>query len=249
MKNYILVTGGAGGIGTAVVRRFLNDGFKIIVLDINEESGRNLVDENPNSILFYKVDITNSTEILELVTNLEHKNMQIHHCISLAGGALVEEFGGIEQLNDDLIENSIRLNLSSHIMVSRNILPLMKNCKQSNKSISFISSINALMDFGLPAYSAAKSGLLGLTKVLSSEFGKYNIRVNSILPGTTLTESTATEPKSYKSYLKGSLLGRFATTNEIAEVIYSISENLTCITGQSIIADCGQSVKGTYENF
>ncbi len=112
-----------------------------------------------------------------------------------------------------------------------------------------MSSINAVMDFGLPAYSAAKSGLLGLTKSLSSETGKYNIRVNSILPGTTLTQKTSVEPKAYDKYLKGSLLGRFSTADEIAETIYCMAEKLTCITGQQIIADCGQSVKGFYANY
>lgn len=247
--NYVLVTGGVGGIGTAVVSRFLHSGFKIIVIDIDKKGGKDIVQRYPDDVLFFNIDVSSTDEIIELTSELCRKDIRINHCISLAGGAFVEEFGGLEKLDDCLIEKSIKLNLSSHIILSKNILPLMKKCDLENKSISFISSINALMDFGLPAYSAAKAGLLGITKVLSSEIGKYNIRVNSILPGTTLTERTASEPKKYDEYLKGNLLGRLATAKEIAEVIYCISEKLTCITGQHIVADCGQTAKGCYENY
>ena len=246
--NHVLVTGGVGGIGSTIVDRFLSAGFKVIVFDRNEGSGKAIANANPNKVLFYNVDITNNKNIFEITNKLYLKNVRIQHCISLAGGALLEEFHGIESLEDDSIKYSIDLNLSSHIVLAKNILPLIKECRTTNKSIIFISSINALMDFGLPAYSAAKSGLLGITKVLSSELGKYNIRVNSILPGTVITKRTSNEPKAYGEYLKGSLLGRFATSEEIAEVVYSVSEMLTCITGQSIVADCGQTVKGYYEN-
>lgn len=248
MMNYVLITGGSGGIGTIVVNRFLCAGLKVIIFDLDENSSRKIVEANQESLLFFKVNMSNADEIIEISKKLAHIGIRIQHCISLAGGALIEEFGGLEKLDSDLIEKSIKLNLSSHIILSKNILPLMKNCDLPNKSITFISSINALMDFGLPAYSAAKSGLLGITKVLSSEVGKYNIRVNSVLPGTTITKRTSSEPKTYDEYLKGSLLSRFATADEIAEVIYCISEKLTCITGQHIIADCGQTVKGYYEN-
>jgi NAD(P)-dependent dehydrogenase (short-subunit alcohol dehydrogenase family) len=249
MMNYALITGGAGGIGTAVADRFLSAGLKVIVFDINENNNLQIDDANRNNLLFYNVNMSDANEIIKITEKLAQKGIKIQHCISLAGGALVEEFNGLEKLDGDLIEKSIQLNLSSHIVLSKYILPLMKSCDLSNKSITFVSSINALMDFGLPAYSAAKSGLLGITKVLSSEVGKYNIRVNSLLPGTTITKKTLSEPKAYNEYLKGSLLSRFATADEIAEVIYCISENLTCITGQHIIADCGQTVKGYYENY
>ena len=249
MNNYVLITGGAGSIGSATVKKFINTGHKVVIIDIDDETAKKLISLYPSHSLYYKTDVTDINQILELKRILLSKNITIKHFISLAGGALIQEFNGLEKLDSYLIEESIKLNLNSHILLAKNLLPLIKKCKQSNKSISFISSINALMDFGLPAYSASKSGLLGITKVLSSEIGKYNIRVNSILPGTVLTKGTSSEPKAYSKYIKGSLLNRFTTTDEIAEVIYCISEKLTCITGQQIIADCGQTVKGYYENF
>ena len=249
MTDYVLVTGGSGGIGSAVVNKFLHYGFKVIVIDIKDDAQQDVKKQYSDDVLFFHVDVSNIKEIRRFTEKLFNKNIHINHFVSLAGGAFVEEFKGIENLDDFLIEKSIKLNLNSHIILSKHILPLMKNCTSTNKSISFISSINALMDFGLPAYSASKSGLFGITKVLSSEFGKYNIRVNSILPGTTITQRTAKEPKNYDKYLQGNILGRFATADEIAEVIYCVADRLTCITGQNIVADCGQTVKGNYENY
>ena len=246
--SYVLISGGSGGIGSAIVKRFLREKFHVIVLDKNAYVKPTDIDLNSEEVLFFDIDISNINDIKKLTQKMLNRGITINHFISLAGGSLLEEFDGLEKLDDFLVKKSIEINLTSHITLTRNILPLMKKCLKPDKTICFISSINALLDFGLPAYSAAKSGLLGLTKVLASEFGKYNIRVNSLVPGSVLTEKSLDEPKNYSEYIKASMLGRFATVEEISEAVFRLCVNLTCITGQSIVADCGQSVKGYYEN-
>jgi 3-oxoacyl-[acyl-carrier protein] reductase len=246
MIDYALVTGGVGGLGTAVVDRFLKEKIKVLVVDISEPNGRNAWWLDSEMVLYRKLDVSSIEGVTEFVKQLHDDDVRLRHCVSLAGGALPQEFGGLEKINDTVIEQSIKLNLQSHIVLARNVLPLLKRSEVQNKSVTFVSSINAIMDFGLPTYSAAKAGLLGLTKTLSSELGKYGIRVNCVLPGTVLTTRTSLEPKAFDEYLKGSVLGRFATPEEIGEVIFCIAEKLTCITGQGLIADCGQTVKGYY---
>ena len=227
----------------------MEDGFKIVIVDTNSESGRKLAKKKPSRIIYFNIDITNLQQVSEFFEKIKTKKINIDHCINLAGGARKQEFKGLENLDNTEIMESINLNLSSQILFAKAVIPFMKESSSDNKSISFISSINAIKDFGLPAYSASKAGLLGITKTLSAELGIYDIRVNCILPGTVLTNKTLTEPKKYEEYVKGSLLGRFASTEEIAEVVFCVSTKLTCITGQKIIADCGQSVKGNYENY
>lgn len=246
MMNYALVTGGVGGIGSAVVGRFVKDGFTVIVADIDEPHGQESYWSDSRTVLYRKVDISNSEDVAELVARLYSDEIRLKHCVSLAGGALPQEFWPLDSVENSVIEQSIRLNLQSHISLARNVLPLFKESIEQNRSITFISSINAVMDFGLPIYSAAKAGLLGLTRTLASEWGKYNVRVNCVLPGTVMTDRTSEEPKNFAEYLKGSVLNRFATADEIAEIIFCVAETLTCITGQSLVADCGQTIKGHY---
>ena len=125
------------------------------------------------------------------------------------------------------------------------LLPLFGKEDDLNRSITFVSSINAIKDYGLPAYSAAKAGLLGLISPLAAELGPRQIRVNALLPGTVLTERTIKLPRRLdESRKRGTALDRFATPDEIAEVAYVIAERMTCVTGQQIVADCGQSIKG-----
>lgn len=249
MNEYIVVSGGAGGIGSEIVKRFSAVGMNIIILDINPLNKQNIYRTNKGNILYYNVDIRLSSAIKTFVSTLTKEKIRISHLISLAGGALKGEFDKFENTDDDVFKQSINLNLNSHILLTKHLLPLMSDLNISNKSITYISSINAKMDFGLPAYSAAKSGLIGLTKTLSAELGKKGIRVNSVLPGTTLTDRTSKEPKDFSEYFKGSLLNRFASAEEIAEVVYCVAIKFTSVTGQEIIADCGQTVKGNYENY
>lgn len=243
---YALITGGVGGIGSAVVDRFFKDSLQVLVVDIREPNAQNAHWLDSGAVLYRKLDVSNSEEVAKLTAQLQNDDIRLRHCVSLAGGALPQEFGGLESINDSVIEQSIKLNLQSHIVLARNVLPLFKDSEIQNKSLTFVSSINAIMDFGLPAYSAAKAGLIGLTKTLASEIGKYSVRVNCVLPGTVPTDRTSNEPKVFAEYLKGSVLGRFATPDEIAEVICCIAEKLTCVTGHALIADCGQTVRGYY---
>jgi NAD(P)-dependent dehydrogenase (short-subunit alcohol dehydrogenase family) len=243
MRTVVLVTGGLGGIGSAVTRRFLAGGAELIVLDTlapDAVAGRF---EFP--IIYRRVDVRDDEGLREFASEMESKSVRISHLISLAGGAFPEEFGGFRALEMDIINSSINLNLTSHLCITKRILPLMEG-NYCNRTITFVSSINAIMDFGLVPYSAAKAGLLGATRALASELGPLGIRVNSVLPGTVMTDRGASEPKCVDEYLKGSILGRFASPEEIAETIQCISERLTCVTGQMIVADCGQTVRGHY---
>lgn len=248
MEIRTVVIGGAGGIGSAIVKAFVEDGHFVFVADIDVKRGDALLREYNGRVSFIETDVLNIDSIISLEDKISQKHESIEHVVSLAGGALKGEFFGLQNIGFNDIEKSIDLNLTSHIVLINKLLSLLKKSNHHDKSITFISSVNAKMDFGLPAYSAAKAGLIGLTKVLAAELGVYGIRVNVVLPGTVVTTRTLNEPKLFDEYQKGSLLGRFASEKEIADVVLYLSTKLSCITGQEIIADCGQTVRGVYKN-
>jgi NAD(P)-dependent dehydrogenase (short-subunit alcohol dehydrogenase family) len=240
-----VVVGGAGGIGSAVVRRFSSDGIPVAIGDQDTREGEQLACELGDGVQFFRVDVLDQESIDAFTAELAEAYGSIDHLISLAGGSLEGEYKGFKVLTPEMIHGSIDLNLKSHLFLVRALLPLLSAGPEGDRSITFVSSINAIKDYGLPAYSAAKAGLLGLVYPLATELGERQIRVNALLPGTVMTERTAHLPRRLDDSRKnGTALNRFATSEEIADVAWGIAKLMTCVTGQSIVADCGQSMRG-----
>jgi len=140
------------------------------------------------------------------------------------------------------MSKSIDLNLKSSFALMKELLPLLKADISTDRSITLISSICAKISVGQPAYSAAKAGLLGLVYGTTVELGKYNIRINAVLPGCVCTERCEKILKGYiEGMMKYTALGRLSTEEEIANTIYAVSHLMTAMTGQYVVADCGQS--------
>lgn len=237
MEN-ILVSGGAGGIGTAIIKELKNNGYNPIILDIDKENSEKLKEECDLKDVWV-LDVTDIKSLKEFRDKLS-SDFKIDHIVTLAGRALENEWQLFETQDINEIHKSIELNLIGHINVIHTFLPILKKSDCDKKSITFISSINAFGDFGLPAYSASKSGMYGLVKCLCSEFGKEGIRINAISPGTIVTPATELEPKNFEELLKGTAIGKFATKEEVASLVRFIIET-NGLTGQNLVLDAGQS--------
>lgn len=235
-KNVILITGGNGGIGRSVVKKFATNNNKVIVFDLNETV------ENEN-IEYMKVDVTEPKQINKAYEKIKEKYGYVDHIISMAGVNMKSEIGGMETITIEDIDKSIKLNLNSHIYIVKLMLDLLKNSKESRKSITMISSINAISNYGLPAYSAAKSGIYGFMKSITNELGSLNIRINTISLGTVPHEGEITEDNEYYEFHKRNLaIKEFVSPQDVADTIYSLIYIMRSITGQNIILDMGQSV-------
>lgn len=240
-KEVILIIGGAGGIGEAILSKFYKNDASIIVADIDQRAKERLVRNYP-LLSYYYIDVTRLEEIDNLYKKIEREFGYITHLISLAGRAMVEEFNGLKGLDNQKIMDSITLNLTSHIWLTNGAIPLLKASPHVNKTITLISSINALKGYGLPAYSAAKAGLIGFMHGIVAEVGIDGIRVNCVSPGTVKTPNTMKEPKDFKKYESGTVLKRLTSIDETAQVIFALTNDLTAIVGQNIIVDAGQVV-------
>lgn len=240
MENKItVISGGSGGIGRSVVRKFLETD-KVIVLDKNEIKDEK-ININPN-YCFIKTDITNPNEIENAKIKIEEEYGYINNLISMAGINMQSEIGGLETITIEDIDKSIKLNLNSHIYLVKVFMKLIEK-REDIKNIIMISSINAISNYGLPAYSAAKSGLYGFMKAVTSELGKKKIRINSISLGTVPHSKDIIEGNEYfESKLENLPLKKFVRPVDVAQTIYSIIYQIHGIVGQNIILDMGQSV-------
>lgn len=230
MNKNVLITGAAGGIGSAISLKFIQEGFDVYSLDL---ATKDLGDKFHNVYC----DVTSKEQLQKVSKKLE--NVKFSHIITLAGRALEDEWKNFDIINSDSINKSVELNLIGHLLTIRTFLEKM-DVENVNKSIVMISSINAYGGFGLPIYSSAKAGLIGFCKSVHPQLKEREIRINTICPGTVITDATLKEPKNFEALLKTTKLGRFVTKEEVAELTYELCEK-SSDTGLVINIDAGQN--------
>ena len=239
MNNILLITGGSGTIGSATCRRFADNGYDLLNLDLNNSSLK-----VPTTMRTVVADVTRPDDIARAIERgLSELSGTLTSVISLAGGAHPEEAGGknFDELSLDTWDRSLKLNLSSHFYLLKAVYPLLCAGAAANKAITLVSSINALGAFGLPPYSAAKAGLQGLMHALVDEFGARGVRINVVCPGTIPNPRTLKNqrPESFEHLKTTTATGRFCEADDIARLMYEVTTNPS-ITGQSFVIDNGQ---------
>lgn len=240
-KKVTVITGGSGGIGRSVVRKFLEENDRVIVLDRNEIKDEKITSHE--NFEFMQIDITDFNQIEKAKGIIKEKYGQVNNVISMAGVNMKSEIGGMETITLEDIDKSIKLNLNSHIYLVKIFLDLLKQSDDKNRTITMISSINAISDHGLPAYSAAKSGLYGFMKSISREMGCLGIRVNTISLGTVPHNHEIIENNEYfQNKLQKSAIKDFVRPKDVANTLYSLIYTMRGIVGQNIILDMGQSI-------
>jgi len=246
MSDTIVIVGGAGGIGSSIVKKYAEEGHNVIIGDIDADSAEDLASKY-DSVRFFPVDVRNYDSASEDLSIVDFRKMvekeagPVTHLISLAGFSLPDEGKGLAGSSGKTIDDSIDLNLKSHLYLLKEFAPSIYSSGSDNRSVVLVSSINAIQDYSGPAYSAAKAGLLGVVNSTVMELGERGVRINAVLPGTTITKRTEDETPDYKKLVKGTALKRLTTPEEVAETVYAITHLMTCVTGQGIIADCGQT--------
>ena len=179
----IIISAGASGIGWATAKICLSKGATIYLCDIDSKS-LNKIKKNPlyNKRLFvYECDASNEDEVLNFFNQVNKKTKKIDALINNVGVA--GPTGTIEKLTSDDWEQTLKVNVISHFYFTKLAIPMLK--KNKGGSIINISSGAGIMGFPLRSpYAASKWAIIGVTKTLAMELGKFKIRVNAICPGT-----------------------------------------------------------------
>ena len=234
MQN-VLVTGGSSGIGNSIIKILNQNGYNSINFDLKKNN-------YPN---FYKTDLASIKSIYKNFNAVVKKYKKIHSLINCAG---VTFPGNSKNYSLKNWERTLKVNLTAPFVLSQIVgKNMIKN--KIKGSIVNITSIGAELAFpDNPAYQASKAGLKHLTKALAYDFSKYNIRVNSLAPGYTVTPMNR---KSFKNKIlkkkrsNQSMLNRWGFPFEIAETaMFLISEKSSFTTGQNFIVDGGWTSKG-----
>lgn len=249
-ETVVVVTGASGGIGQMICSVFAESETSTVPVAVHGFD----VEPAPTMLKRYAnythhvVDVRDADTLETVVSDAAFPN-HVDHLVTCAGIALPEESQnefGRGMLSPDVFKQSVDLNLIGHYNALWAVYPKMLRSPSRNRSVTFVSSINAIQSFGLPGYSSAKAGLQGLTVSLAVPLGHQNIRINTILPGTTPTPNTLKEwehePNHWDRMKEGTPLGKLGTPKDVASTIYHLASSLTHITGTSLVVDGGQHI-------
>ena len=184
LKNKkIIISAGASGIGWATTKVCVAKGALIYLCDVNPKA-INKVKKHPSynkRIFVSETDASDETEVIDFFHKIKKKFRNLDALINNVG--IAGPTGTIEKLDSGEWENTLHVNVNSHFYFTKQAIPLLKKSKTS--SIINISSGAGIMGFPLRSpYAASKWAVVGMTKTLAMELGKYKIRVNAICPGT-----------------------------------------------------------------
>lgn len=236
-----IVTGGANGVGRAICRLLASRGVETACIDI-DQSAMNVAEGHT----FY-CDVRDPEQLEKTVKLAESAiNRKYLYLFSVAGRALPHEFNDDAFPHPDLISDSVQLNLLGHynfLWASRH---LIKN-SALQKSIVLVSSINAIVSAGLPGYSAAKAGLLGLVTSLSKPFARnHNSKLNAALIGTVRSQDELRqEPRDIKALTATTFANTVMTPHDAAQCIVWLAASPSALVGQAVVFDNGQTINFT----
>lgn len=240
-RNIALVTGAAQGIGYACAEALAEDGFQLVLADINaagvEEAARKL----GNGTVGIACDLGNVEQIDAMFAKIEAELGFVHTLVNNAGVALPGNF--LDYSLDDF-RKVIDVNLTGLFYASQRASKAMV-AQEINGSIVNMSSINAVVAIpAIPAYCASKGGVMQLTKSMSLALAPHGIRVNAVGPGSIDTEMMAgvnANPEAMKMAMSRTPLQRMGTAREIGDVVaFLASKKASYITGETIYVDGGR---------
>lgn len=235
----VLVSGGATGIGEAMVEAFVLQGARVSFLDIQDDAAHALVERLGSTVTYHRCDVTDVAALRSAVNDV----IKMHGTVDvLVNNAANDTRQRIEDITPEMWDAGMQVNLRHQFFLSQAVLPAMK--QQQRGSIINLSSISWMIpSTGLPTYVTAKAAIVGLTRTLAHEVGEDNIRVNAVLPGAILTERQKRlwmTPEYTAEVMSRQALKRHLYAEDVARtVLFLASDDSSAITNQSIVVDGG----------
>lgn len=242
-KLVALVTGGTGGLGTAICKRLADDGFHVVANYNNQEKAEKWqakMKEEGYNFDMYQADVCDYDKVEAMVAHIEKEIGQIDALVNNAG---ITRDGQFKKMSREHWDEVLQTNLYSVFNCTRNVINQMID--RNYGRIINISSVNGQRgQFGQANYSAAKAGMHGFTKTLAMEVAKKGITVNTISPGYIATDMVLAVPEEHRNKIVAEIpIGRLGGTDEIAHLVsFLASKQTSFITGANYAINGGQHV-------
>ena len=244
LKNKrVFITGGGSGIGASIVQHFCEQESEVHFIDINEEASNKLISDCKNKKLsipnFIKCDLFNIKDLQSIITKIISDKGPINILINSAAN---DERHAIDDVTEEYWDERMSINLKHYFFTVQSVKKSMIENK-GGVIVNIGSASWMIGQGGMAAYTAAKSGVVGLTRSFARDLGEFNIRVNSVVPGWTMTERQIEKwltPESEKDLMKSQCLKRKLMPSDIAKaVLFFSSDQSSGCTNQSYVVDNG----------
>jgi 3-oxoacyl-[acyl-carrier protein] reductase len=239
-----IVTGSSLGIGSAAALYLAECGADVAVnYRKHDKEAKDLADrieKMGRRALAIKCDVSSFSEVEKMIEEVTAEFGRLDILVNNAG---INRDGVIWKMTEEMWDSVLDTDLKGYFNFIRAVSPKFR--EQKSGRIVNVTSINGLRGkFGQANYSAAKAGIIGLTKAVARELGKYSINVNAVAPGMILTDMMAGLPDDIKQKaVDETVLGRLGTPQEVASVIaFLCAEESRHITGEVIKIDGGQYI-------
>ena len=239
-----IVTGAASGIGRESALAFARAGAKVVAADITVDGGEEtvrMIKDMGGEAVFVQVDVTKADEVKGMVDTAVATYGRLDFAHNNAG---IEGMAGpCVACTEENWDRTININLKGVFLCCKYEIPEM--LKAGGGSIVNTASVAGLVGFGgIPAYTASKHGVAGLTKTIALDYAKENIRCNAVCPGVIHTPMidrfTGGDPAAMEAMIATEPVGRLGKPEEIADaVVYLCSDEASFITGAAIPVDGG----------
>jgi NAD(P)-dependent dehydrogenase (short-subunit alcohol dehydrogenase family) len=240
-----LITGAGSGIGRATALLLAANGAKVIVADLDGLAADKVVDTikaDGNFAVAVNLNVAKEKSCIEVLKFAADEFGFVNVLFNNAG-LLHFNDGAITNIDEKIWDMTMSVNLKGVFFMCKHSLPLMETTGGSIINAASFVALQGSADASI-AYSASKGAILTLTRDLAASYAKHNIRVNSLCPGPTLTESfklyIGENAERRDKYLASIPMRRFAEVNEIAKaVLYLASDDSSYVTGTNFIVDGG----------
>jgi meso-butanediol dehydrogenase / (S,S)-butanediol dehydrogenase / diacetyl reductase len=228
-----LVTGGGSGIGRAICRRLAAEGASVVVADVIAERARDVAAEIGGQAV--EANVTVAADVARMVASADRVDVLVNN----AGGGMAN---GVLEIDEDEWDEDVALNLKSAFLCSKAVLPGM--IARGRGVIVNIASVNGIAYFANEPYSAAKAGLINLTRSMAARYGPLGVRAVAIAPGTIRTplwqERVDKKPEIFERLMRWYPLQRVGEPEDVAAAAaFLASDDASWITGEVLRVDGG----------
>ncbi len=250
LDKTVIVTGGARGIGRAIVAKCADEGARVVFLDFDEAAATAALPalrQAGRAVEFLRADVTKDAEVSAAIAEVQRRHGRIDVLVNNAG---VNAYFDAATMTEADWDSVFAVDLKGAWLCAKHVLPSMRERRAG--SIVNIASIHATLTIaGMFPYAAAKSGLVGLTRSLALDCAPLGIRVNAVSPGWTRTQLVEEwfrlqpDPAAAEAgVMRAHPMRRIATPEEVANLVaFVASDEASAITGASLAVDCGLGIQ------
>lgn len=249
LKNkVVIVTGAAQGIGAAIAQRFVEEGSKVAVLDLNLEQAQMTTETLGHNCIAVQADISNYEQVQQAVQTVNEKLGGIDILVNNAGWDVFKPFLETEP---ELWQKLIAINLTGVLNMHYAVLPQMV-ARQAGRVVSIASDAARVGSSGEAVYAACKGGIVSFSKTLAREHARHNISFNVVCPGPTKTKllegvlgSAGNPEKLEEAFIRAVPMRRLGESEDLAGIVcFLASDDAAYITGQVLSVSGGLTMHG-----